>query len=292
MSLRKIAEEVGCAVNTARSHLKADTLPKYERTKLRVTKLSAFEEYLRERQAAARPAWIPATVLLREIVALGYPGSHSQLRAYMHGLRPTLPVPFETAPGEQMQVDWVEFRKGRNPLYAFCATLGFSRASFVEFVTDMKVETLIACHQHAFDAFGGITKRVLYDNMKTVVIERCRWRRRASLPRRISRFRPPLRLRDQAVSTVSGQDQGQGRALQRLFAPLVLRAAGGAAQTGRADTGCSGCQCPGTSLAKRHRQRARSWHDANSPRPTLTRRMFAADTQPLAWRHPCGASPA
>lgn len=169
MSLRKIAEEVGCAVNTVRSHLKADTLPKYARTKLRVTKLSSFEEYLRERQTAARPAWIPATVLLREIVALGYLGGHSQLRAYMHGLKPALPVEpvvrFETAPGEQMQVDWVEFRKGKNPLYAFCATLGFSRTSFVEFVADMKVETLIACHQHAFESFGGTPKRILYDNM-------------------------------------------------------------------------------------------------------------------------------
>ena len=29
MSLRKIAEEVGCAVNTVRSHLEADTLPRY-----------------------------------------------------------------------------------------------------------------------------------------------------------------------------------------------------------------------------------------------------------------------
>ena len=71
---------------------------------------------------------------LREIVAPGYTGSHSQLRAYMHGLKPTLPVDpvvrFETPPGEQRQVDWVEFRKGRNPLYAFCATLGYSRASF------------------------------------------------------------------------------------------------------------------------------------------------------------------
>ena len=36
----------------------------------------------------------------------------------------------------------------------------------------MTVETLITCHQHAFDAFGGIPKRILYDNMKTVVIER------------------------------------------------------------------------------------------------------------------------
>ena len=94
----------------------------------------------------------------------------------MHDLKPTLPVDpmvrFETAPGEQMQVDWVEFRKGKNPLYAFCATLGFSRVSFVEFVTDIKVETLIACHQHAFEYFGGVTRRVLYNNMKTVVLER------------------------------------------------------------------------------------------------------------------------
>jgi transposase len=176
MSLRKIAEEVGCAVNTVRSHLKADALPKYTRSKARATKLSPFEDYLRERQTAARPAWIPAAVLLREIVAQGYLGGHSQLRAYRHGLKPALPVEpvvrFETVPGDQMQVDWVEFRKGKNPLYAFCATLGFSRASYVEFVTDMKVETLIVCHQHAFESFGGITKRILYDNMKTVVIER------------------------------------------------------------------------------------------------------------------------
>lgn len=63
---------------------------------------------------------------------------------------------FETAPGEQMQVDWIEFRKGKNPLYAFCATLGFSRASSVKFVIDMKVETLIVCHQQSFEMFGGI----------------------------------------------------------------------------------------------------------------------------------------
>ena len=176
MSLRKIAEEVGCAVNTVRSHLQSETWPGYQRKKLRVTKLSAFENYLRERQQAAHPAWIPATVLLREIKTQGYLGSHSQLRAFMHGLKPSglidPIVRFETAPGEQMQVDWVEFRKGKNPLYAFCATLGFSRASFVAFVTDMKVETLIACHQYAFDTFGGVPKRILYDNMKTVVIER------------------------------------------------------------------------------------------------------------------------
>ncbi len=176
LSLRKIAEEVGCAVNTVRRHLETGSLPRHQPSPRRATKLSRFEGYLRERQAAARPAWIPATVLQREITAQGYAGGLSQLRAFLRRLKPALPmdpvVRFETAPGEQMQVDWVEFRKGKNPLYAFCATLGFSRASFVEFVTDMKVETLIACHQHAFETFGGIPRRVLYDNMKTVVLER------------------------------------------------------------------------------------------------------------------------
>lgn len=176
MSLRKIAVEVGCAVNTVRSHLAAEGLPKYRRHKVKVSKVSLFESYLRERQAAARPEWIPSSVLLREIVARGYTGKGSQLRAFMRGLRPSLPddpvVRFETAPGEQMQVDWVEFRKGKTPLYAFCATLGFSRMSYVEFVGDMKVATLIRCHEQAFAQLGGVCRRVLYDNMKTVVLER------------------------------------------------------------------------------------------------------------------------
>jgi transposase len=57
-------------------------------------------------------------------------------------------------------------------LAAFVATLGHSRASFAEFVTDMKLETLLACHVRAFESFGGVTREVLYDNMKTVILKR------------------------------------------------------------------------------------------------------------------------
>lgn len=175
-SLRKIAAEIGCAVNTVRRHLALKSVPKYERKVKRVTKLAEYEAYLRERQMAAQPEWIPATVLHREIVERGYQGGLSQLRAFMRSLRPVLPaqppIRFETALGEQLQVDWVEFRKGAAPLYAFCATMGYSRASYVEFVSDMKVTTLITCHERAFAFFGGVPRKVLYDNMKTVVLER------------------------------------------------------------------------------------------------------------------------
>jgi hypothetical protein len=56
LSLRQIAAEAGCAVNTVRRHLALEVVPKYERKVKRPTKLGAYEAYLRERQSAARRA--------------------------------------------------------------------------------------------------------------------------------------------------------------------------------------------------------------------------------------------
>ena len=81
-------------------------------------------------------------------------------------------VRFETAPGMQMQVDFVAIRRGRDRLSAFVATLGYSRMSFVHFVTDERIETVLACLRRSFDAVGGVAVQVLFDNMKTVVLER------------------------------------------------------------------------------------------------------------------------
>lgn len=159
-SPRRIAAEAGCAINTVRSHLAAGQAPRYERPVKRATELAAFERYLREPQRLAQPGWIPATVLKREIEAQGCSGGMSQLGAFLSSIRPAAaaadPVMrFETAPGDQMQIDWIDFRKAADPLHAFCATLGYSRASYVEFVSDMKTGTLNACHERAFAALGG-----------------------------------------------------------------------------------------------------------------------------------------
>jgi transposase len=50
--------------------------------------------------------------------------------------------------------------------------LGWSPASYVEFVTVERVETLIEAHENAFVAFGGVPHEVPYDNMRTVVLQR------------------------------------------------------------------------------------------------------------------------
>ena len=56
-------------------------------------------------------------------------------------------------------------------LAAFVAVLGYSRAMYVEFVTDERLETLLGCHERAFAFFGGVPESVLYDKVKTVVIK-------------------------------------------------------------------------------------------------------------------------
>ena len=173
-SLRAIAGEAGVSVNTVRKYLADDGAPRYKRRAARAGKLDLFKAYLRERIEAARPHWIPATVLCREVREQGYAGSERLVRNFVRGLKPVQAdeplVRFETEPGRQMQVDWIEFK--RDQLSAFVATLGHSRASYVEYVTDERIETLVACHVHAFEFFGGVPRDVLYDNMKTVVIER------------------------------------------------------------------------------------------------------------------------
>jgi transposase len=120
---------------------------------------------------------IPNTAIYQEIQKLGYRGSlrwmkeivqRHQLRQKVQDEEPL--VRFETDMGQQMQVDWVEFPK--DGLSAFVATMGYSRAAYVEYVDNEKVETLINCHMHAFEYFGGVPKEGLYDNMKTVIIKR------------------------------------------------------------------------------------------------------------------------
>lgn len=173
-SLRMIAVETGTSVNTVRKYLAAGAPPRYRPRPPKLGKLDPFKDYLVKRVEAARPHWIPATVLAREIREQGFTGCEKLVSRFVRTLRPTTRddpvVRFETVPGQQLQVDWIEFKRER--LSAFVATMGYSRAAYIEYVSDERIETLIACHVRAFEFFGGVPRELLYDNMKTVVLER------------------------------------------------------------------------------------------------------------------------
>jgi transposase len=175
MGVREIARRMGCSRNTVKRYLRDADASRYGPRAPRPTKLDAFKAYVRARIEAARPKWIPAVVLLREIRERGYEGGLTQLKTFIAPLKATPAEPvvrFETAPGEQMQVDFTVIRCGREPLLAFVATLGYSRASWVRFTTREDTETLIACLRAAMAEFGGVPQHVLFDNAKSVVIDR------------------------------------------------------------------------------------------------------------------------
>lgn len=174
--VREIARELWLSRNTVRRYLREPAAARYRPRPSHASKLEPYKAYIAERLAAAAPAVIPATVLYAECRERGYAGKLTMLKCYVASLKPVVVaepvVRFETEPGEQLQVDWATIRRGRYRLSVFVATLGYSRATYVEFVTDERVETLMACHEHAFLALGGVPREVLYDNVKTVVLDR------------------------------------------------------------------------------------------------------------------------
>lgn len=176
LSLREIARRLGVSRNTVARYLASQDVPRYKQREPRPTKLDPFQAYIVERMQAAAPEAIAAPALLRELRSLGYEGQLRSIQAFMKAHKPAPAsdpiVRFETEPGRQMQCDFVVFRRGANPLYAFTATLGFSRWRWARFAANEKAQTLIACHHALFDTLGGVPREILYDNAKTIVLER------------------------------------------------------------------------------------------------------------------------
>ena len=82
---------------------------------------------------------------------------------------------YETEPGEQLQVDWVENLKlfiaeGEQLQFnLLSATLGYSRIHYFEYSKSKTEEDFMRCLLHAFEYFGGKTKKVLTDNMSAII---------------------------------------------------------------------------------------------------------------------------
>ena len=84
---------------------------------------------------------------------------------------------FETAPGEQAQVDWGSLpyvgEDGKlRRVRVFVMTMGWSRACYVELVRREDTAAFIQCHANAFEYLGGVPRRCLYDNAKVVTLGR------------------------------------------------------------------------------------------------------------------------
>jgi transposase len=128
------------------------------------------------RDFSGRWGWVP--------LFGGVKGLHlglTQLRHYVAHVRSPrqrrVYLRVEVEPGEQAQVDWGSFGHMRvgttqRPLSVFAMVLSWSRALFLDFAFDQQMETFCRMHRRALEFFAGVPRRIVYDNLKSVVLSR------------------------------------------------------------------------------------------------------------------------
>lgn len=145
----------------------------------RSTALDPYLPFLRD--TLAQYPRLRATRLHEMLRQRGYPGSAVQVRRAVRRLRPAPPsaayLRLATLPGEVAQVDWGSFGairigRGTRPLSAFVYVLGYSRAIHAVFTLDQTLESFLRGHVDAFAALGGCARVLMYDNLKSAVLDR------------------------------------------------------------------------------------------------------------------------
>jgi transposase len=124
---------------------------------------------------------LPASRLYAMAKERGYRGGPDHFRRVVGRHRPR-PVAeaylrLRTLPGEQAQVDWAHFGtltvgRASRQLMAFVMVLSFSRMVFVRFYLNATMPSFLHGHVSAFDFWGGVPRVLLYDNLKSAVLER------------------------------------------------------------------------------------------------------------------------
>lgn len=143
---------------------------------------SQIEPYLPIiRETLEKYPTLTASRLFGMVRERGYRGGPDYFRHLIARHRPRPPAEaylrLRTLPGEQAQVDWGHFGhltigRARRPLMAFVMVLSWSRQIFLRYFLDARMENFLRGHVEAFDAFKGCPRVLLYDNLKSAVLER------------------------------------------------------------------------------------------------------------------------
>jgi transposase len=124
---------------------------------------------------------LTATRLYGMVTERGYVGTADHFRHFiaLHRPKPKREayLRLRTLPGEQAQVDWghfgyLEIGRARRALMGFVMVLSWSRMIYVQFFLGAHSANFLRGHVGAFNAWGGLSRVILYDNLKSAVLER------------------------------------------------------------------------------------------------------------------------
>jgi transposase len=146
---------------------------------LRPLMVEPFVPFIQE--TLARYPTLRASRLYRMVRERGYPGGPDHFRAIVARYRPRQAAEaylrLRTLAGEQGQIDWAHFGRlavgrARRPLMAFVMVLSYSRHLFVRFYLSATMASFLDGHVQAFIFFNAVPRTLLYDNLRTAVLER------------------------------------------------------------------------------------------------------------------------
>ena len=153
-------------------------LPAATKQQARARLTEPYEEFVR--QILKQYPKLRATRIFEMVRQRGYTGSVITLRRLVATVRPSPREVFlrlRTFPAEQAQVDWASFGevtigRARRKLSCMALILSYSRALYLEFFFDQSLENFLRAHVRALHSWGGCPRTLLYDNLKSVVLER------------------------------------------------------------------------------------------------------------------------
>jgi len=173
-----IARQLGVHRDAVDRVLSQNGLPKVERSS-RPTLIEPYLPFVVD--TLKQYPTLTASRLYDMVCERGYSGGPDHFRHQVAHYRPRKqPEAYHrlrTLPGEQAQVDWGHFGKFQvgdalRPLMAFVMVLSWSRQIFLRFYPENGMPSFLRGHVAAFQAWQGIPRVLLYDNLKSAVLER------------------------------------------------------------------------------------------------------------------------
>jgi transposase len=213
LSPRRIARTLALSRKTVVKYLNDPNPKKPPLT--RASKLDPFKDEI-ERMLDRAPA-ASAVVIRQRLIELGFDGGVTIVKDYLRKLRHTHKhkkafIRFESAPGEQCQIDWghfgsMDYGNTKRKVYCLAVIESHSRLLYLEFTHSQRQETLHRCLYNAFCFFRGTPRELVHDNMLTAVIERD-----GSLIRfneRFLAFLRPFKIIPRACNVASPHEKGK-----------------------------------------------------------------------------------
>ena len=175
--LRRIAREFGCSKNTVRRYVAADGWMTYSR-RAGGGKLEDQETWLKERffQHGGNAEVVRQDLVREQDIDVSLRTVERAVAPFRRLLtaEAKATVRFETPPGRQLQVDFgqrrVPIAGERVRVFLFVATLGYSRRCYVATFRHERQSSWFRGLEGTFNHFGGVTREVLLDNPRPLVV--------------------------------------------------------------------------------------------------------------------------